>query len=479
MHGVKRHIKPMTKRVIISFLLIFFVFLGDARATDQYAGNWNMTSMSLFVKVRSWGEHCGPRPGSYSSNKIRPVEIVVKGHHLIFSKGGTRTDRCGSPNPRLYTISQDIRPGTWERSCQTAKNDPKFENGTYKFVAEGTKKLIYTAVSNFDWTLKGDHCIATSRERRVYVRAPANENEQKPERETGAPTEKKPDGEPACDRPGPIKNLIVRPRNTRIGPGQKTCFKAIGTDEKGCQFPVDATWTTSQNKKAVHGLVDHKGCFRAGQTAADAEGVYVVTAKAESNSGSARITVVFPDLGELFAARLNSSDDEEEEKPPATVTTKVSSTPPVEIKPAKITESDDLFDGPTIILIAAIIAIIGGVIALVFILRKQPLAKTASGLDAWPDAPSPIAGAGDETWQICPTCGMKLPKDALFCPQDRTRLAAEISGAETESDAQPTSVNIGMVCPACHRGYEPGSKFCPHDSEALIPYPEWRKINRT
>ena len=32
----------------------------------------------------------------------------------------------------------------------------------------------------------------------------------------------------------------------------------------------------------------------------------------------------------------------------------------------------------------------------------------------------------------------------------------------------------GMVCPKCYRGYDPGAKFCPHDSEKLVPYPEWR-----
>ena len=303
------------------------MLLGDVQAGDQYAGNWNMTSMSLSVKIKSWGEHCGPRPGSYSSKKSRPVEIVAKGHHLIFSKGGTRTDRCGSPNPRLYTISQSIRPGWWERVCQTAKNDPKFEKGNYKVVAEGTRKLIYTAVSNFDWTLKGDHCIATSEERRIYVRISMEKKEEKTKSKIEEPPVTEPSDEPLCKQPGAINHLTVLPRKARIGPGQKTCFKAIGVDENDCRFPVEAKWTASQNKKVVHGLVTQNGCFRAGQTAADAEGLYVVTAKVGSKSDTARIVVVFPDLGELFSARLKPLDNGEEE-PPATSTSKTPTKPP-------------------------------------------------------------------------------------------------------------------------------------------------------
>ena len=136
----------------------------------------------------------------------------------------------------------------------------------------------------------------------------------------------------------------------------------------------------------------------------------------------------------------------------------------------------------TAILFTIILGLVGVVIAIIFIVRKNQLAKNASGLDSWLDDPSSFQAADNEIrekWQICPTCGMKLPKDALFCPNDRTSLAPDKSEPETESNSQPTSSNIGMVCPSCHRGYEPGSKFCPHDSEPLIPYPEWRETNRT
>jgi hypothetical protein len=420
-----------------------------------------MTSMSLSVKIKSWGEHCGPRPGSYISKKSRPVEIVAKGHHLIFSKGGTRTDRCGSPNPRLSTISKNIEPGTWERVCKTSENDPKFEKGQYRLFAESTRKLIYTAVSHFDWTLKGDHCIATSDERRIYVRAKADKKEEKTASKSKTPPTVDPSAKPDCEQTGAIKKLTVLPHTTRIGPGQGACFKAIGIDEAGCRFPVDAKWTAAQNDKIVSGLVTQKGCFRAGNTAADAEGRYSITAKVGNKSDSAKITVVYPDLGELFAARLKPLEDGEDEKPQTAA--QEPPIPPVIIKPATTSDSPGTFDVSTLLVTAILIAILGLAVVVVLIVRKNRLAEIES----------------TEKWQVCPTCGMKLPKDALFCPRDRTSLAPEKSESESEGSYPPSLSNTGMVCPACHRGYEPGAKFCPHDSEVLIPYPEWRKLNRT
>jgi hypothetical protein len=379
------------------------------------------------------------------------VEIIAKGPHLIFSRGGTRTDRCGSPNPRLSTISQKIEPGTWQRVCKTSKNDPKFEKGQYRLVAESTRKLVYTAVSHFDWTLKGDHCIATSDERRIYVRAKA----------ASPPPIVNPSAKPDCEQTGAIKKLTVLPRSIRIGPGQKACFKVMGIDETGCRFPVDAKWTATQNKKIVPGLVTPDGCFRAGPTAADAEGRYNIIAKAGNKSVSAKITVVYPDLGELFAARLKPLEDVEKDVPQAKA--KAPSSPPVVIKPASTSAQSGSFDVSTLLVPAILITILAIAVVVVLIVRKNRLAGIG----------------GTEKWQFCPTCRMKLPKEALFCPHDRTSLAPLKSESEAEGDYPPSLSNSGMVCPACHRGYELGSKFCPHDSEVLIPYPEWRKLNRT
>ncbi|MCP4196488.1 MAG: zinc ribbon domain-containing protein [Proteobacteria bacterium] len=451
----------MIRHLLVAFFFVSFFVPATVLSADRYDGNWNMISMSISVQVKSWGKHCGPRPGSYSSNKSRPVEIVAKGPHLIFSRGGTRTDRCGSPNPRLSTISQNIEPGTWQRVCKTSKKDPKFEKGQYRLVAENTRRLIYTAVSHFDWTLKGDHCIATSDEKRIYVRAKAGKKEEKTATISKAPPATDPAAKPDCEQTGAIKKLTVLPHTTRIGPGQGTCFKAIGIDEAGCRFPVDAKWTAAQNNKIVPGLVTQKGCFRAGKTAADAEGRYRITAKVGDKSDSAKITVVYPDLGELFAARLKPLEDGEEEKPQTTTQTPPS--PPVIIKPATTSNSPGTFDVSTLLVPAILIAILGLAVVVVLIVLRNRLAEIG----------------GTEKWQVCPTCGMKLPKDALFCPNDSTSLAPEKTESESEVGYPPSLSNTGMVCPACHRGYDPDAKFCPHDSEVLIPYPEWRKLNRT
>jgi hypothetical protein len=470
----------MIRHLVIALLCAACFVPITAPAADRYAGNWNMISMSLSVQIKSWGEHCGPRPGSYRSNASRPVVIVAKDRHLIFSKGGTRTDRCGSPNPRLSTISQHVGPGTWERICKTSKDDPKSETGHYKLVTEGAQKLIYTAVSHFDWTLKGDHCVASSEERRVYVAAKAVKKVDGTIGNSATPPTVDPTATTDCEQSGSVKQLTVLPRSTRIGPGQKACFKAIGIDETGCRFPVDAKWTATQNKKIVLGLVTQNGCFRAGPTAADAEGRYNITAKVGNKSVSAKITVVYPDLGDLFAARLKPLEDVEEDLPQAKPETQ--SRRPVVIKPASTRVQSGSFDASTLLVPAILITILGLAMVVVILIRKNRLTKDAGRSNIRPDDPVslvPTEIGRTKRWQICPTCGMKLPKEALFCPHDRTSLAPEESASEADGDYPSSLSNTGMVCPTCHRGYDQGSKFCPHDSEALIPYPEWRKLNRS
>jgi hypothetical protein len=47
---------------------------------------------------------------------------------------------------------------------------------------------------------------------------------------------------------------------------------------------------------------------------------------------------------------------------------------------------------------------------------------------------------------------------------------------EWRDDPNPTPIGekSGMICPRCHRGYDSDARFCPHDSEKLVPYFEWR-----
>ncbi|MCP4605007.1 MAG: zinc ribbon domain-containing protein [Proteobacteria bacterium] len=508
------------RRSSIILALSILSLTATARAAEKFAGQWEMTFMSLKVTVESWGENCGPEPVSYTSKRARPVTIEARGRHVVFSKGGMRTDRCSSPNPRLTTISKKTTPGNWKRICQTKKNDPKFERGEYSLVAKGDLRLEYTGISKFDWTLKGDHCIARSDERRTYIRVspidkkeeqtPEKKEEQIPEKEEEQTPEKKEAEiekkiiDPLCEDPGPTLRIVIQPRKVRLGPGEGICFKAVAVDANGCKVVTKTTWTAMQGGQAVNGLLSTNGCFRAGDTAADSEGLYIVTARTQGKTDSSQVTVVFPDLGELLAARLNPLEDLDKTEeadagsapvsPDSSASIKAPPTPPSALPPVV---HKDTVSKPTpkkaeknpgslaIILVISGIAFIGLLLIIIFSFKKRALRKKSEGDDfeAWIDAsngPSkhgrdksvPVQKQKKEPHQavICPMCGNKFPKEARFCPHDRAPLVPEDEIVDTNSSES----NPGMVCPKCHRGYDSASHYCPHDSESLVPFPEWR-----
>ena len=56
----------------------------------------------------------------------------------------------------------------------------------------------------------------------------------------------------------------------------------------------------------------------------------------------------------------------------------------------------------------------------------------------------------------------------------KRRPSAQAASAQASADAQSASRELppraqAMVCPACHRDYAPGLRFCPHDARDLVP----------
>lgn len=506
---------------------ILFVFPLKGVGMEKFAGPWEMTSMTFGVKVESWGENCGPRPVSYTSKKVRPVDIAVRGNHLLFSSGGMRTDRCGSPNPKLRSISKKVSSGLWKTVCETDDNDPKYERGVYMLKAKGDDKLEYLATSKFDWTLKGDHCIAVSEERRTFRRVdrgsgalPLPTEEAKPEPQPveeepsevpaapdseGGPRRKLDDVEPWCDTPGPAKKIVIHPPKFQLGPGEKVCFKALAIDEEGCRTPVRATWTATQNNRIVRGPMSSNGCFSAGDTAADAEGNYSITARVGSKSDTAEVSVIFPDLGELFAARLRPLQDFQPEQKtqnendpspvvPATPSATVSpgAAGDRSLVPSSVQEGDEsgIF---WVILGLLAVAFAGFTAVIVIAIRRRDLGRreiSDSVVGFLNDSNAAVKfdeesrkGGGktepqpSESKVSCPNCGRQFPTGARFCPHDRSPLNNPEQN-KNELIITGSRNSAGMVCPNCHRGYDETARFCPHDSARLVPYVEWRKTNK-
>ena len=494
-----------------SLLLIptatFWVLLAsDASAAEQWAGDWVMKRIAVDVTVQSWGPNCGIEPKSFSRTTNSSVQIKETNGHLIFSTADIRTDTCGSMNPKVRSVLAKKGGGRWKRVCKTAADDPKSEEGEYLLEADGSNHLEYTAASKFNWTLKGDHCIASSIERRTYVRVgssnatpslPPISNIKAPPAAEPAPS---PDNEdiyqnPECATPGKTIRIEVSPRSAVIGPGERICLSVTFVDAVGCKTEPDKriVWTAKQDDRAIPRLMTANGCFQAGDTAADSEGTYIVTAASGGKTAEASITVAFPDLGELFAARLRPLEDAEPEQPEEVAET----TPPTPIKidtvpsparslpvqaPTPQAEEDGSAPYLLISIIAAMVLLVASVI--IFLKKRRTSMdeeaaeeedfeqsllirgfKAASDL---PEAPfsKPRSSTERVKGKICPKCGNKFDVFSSFCPYDKSDLVL-ISPGSTDA---PT----GMICPKCHRGYEGDAKYCPHDAEQLVPYADWR-----
>jgi hypothetical protein len=428
--------------------------------------------------------------------------IESRGPHLVFSKGGIRTDRCSSPNPRLKTVSQQQTGTSWKRVCQTPVGDPRFERGEYRLLARSETKLQYNAISKFDWSLKEDHCVARSEEQRIYVRrAPAPE-EEAPGDEDGKEDDGEGDEDKGVDTgeeevdvaecEGEPRRIGVVPRSARLGPGEKACFRAVGYFADGCRQNVDATWTVKQDGHPIQGLLSAGGCFRAGDTAAESEGLYVVSGRFGGHSDTAEVIVVFQDFSELLGARLRPLDDldegEEEkarEEPEAPVPAEPTPPTPAPQEGAEA-QGPAAGDGGGfpiwLILVFLGVALAGFVVVIVMSLRKRSTPEPWEDDTLEPPPPGPRRGRSrDEaasSERVCPACGERFPPDAAFCPNDGSSLRA--ASAEEGSDgAESGERDAGMVCPRCHRGYDAGARFCPHDSAELVPYAEWRRSHRT
>jgi hypothetical protein len=492
----------MPPRALTAALAVTLLAAG-AGADERYAGRWKRTSLKLTVQIESWGEDCGPEPKSYGSAKEVETGIVSQGKHLVFSTGNLRTDRCMSPNPHLQSVSESSGGGSWKRVCQTPASDSKSERVEYSLVASGTDRLNFRALSRFDWTLKGTKCVATLDETRVFVRVPGDDG---PATADKPPADKTAGGKQAtgkaatqgasgdegaeCETHGPARRLTIAPREARIGPGERVCFVAHGHDENNCRFPVNAAWVATQDGQEVGGLLSRGGCFSAGANAADSEGEYEISARFDGKKATAQVTVAFPDLGDLLAARLRPADDDEAVEIPAAASASHPLAPAaMPVVPAAVGS------GGTLLLVA----VIGGIVLLaaaalvvVIVLRKRSAPRGPAEDDDWDDgsplhqaplprrelpsaslAPDPAPGTtpGEAGALRCPRCQATFPAGARFCPHDGGTLVPAAASAEG-GDAP------GMICPKCHRPYEPGARFCPHDKEMLVPYPVWRERQR-
>ena len=65
---------------------------------------------------------------------------------------------------------------------------------------------------------------------------------------------------------------------------------------------------------------------------------------------------------------------------------------------------------------------------------------------------------------LCPACHRGYPPGLRFCPHDARDLVPA-------TDSAARSSSVGVTCPTCKRAFDAGKKFCAFDGEELVPLP--------
>jgi hypothetical protein len=479
----------MRNAIIIALLTVALLRPCSVSAESTYIGDWMLSSTSVQIAIESWGKDCGTKPQSRANSPSYPVEIREESGQLIFSKGSLRTDACGSPNPKVQSVLAKRTSTYWKRVCQTAVDDPKFEQGEYVLTAVDDNRLEYSAVSNFNWTINGNHCKATSTERRTYLRTPKTDpgsdpssvfkndsaiNHQTDKKTGSSESESDLATDTQCEFSMPAVRVEISPKKVEVVPGNRVCLFATAYDHNGCTVTAgtEFNWSATQNGQSFPRLIFPNGCFRAGETAAESEGMYLVSARMAGKVATAKVMVTFPDLGDLIAARLDPLDDdvapladssatETKSKLSKTLTATTPAAVPVRpaavsVPQAAVSVPPDGFNHLSVILIIGLFSLAGICGAVVILLHFKK--RRSSQKNEFPEK--------KRASLLCPFCGRTFETNANFCPYDKSALRPSLpsSGA----------VLHGMICPKCHRGYDADARFCPHDAMELIPYSEWR-----
>ena len=441
-------------RRLISAVLLVLGWPAAALAQDSpepppnYEGSWARSGQSISVDVSSWGPDCGPRPQSSSGGGGGRVSIRQADRELVLS-GGVRTERsdgCWSMNPRVRRVSHSQSQGSWRTTCRTAADDPKFEEGTYSLRATSPNAIVYREASRYDWRLQADHCVARITLSWTYSRVGAapppiaqepDEPPTTPENDTPPPVR--------CASPGEPARILLDP-GRRVEAGEQVCVRPRVVDASGCDTPAVAQLESPDTTLSGN-------CFEVPAEAPDGQR-YRVQASAGSLRAETTLVVRSPDIMGYLAARTEDNGAAAAE---ATTPPSAPSAGGLSAEPARPREDPILW---LVLVIAAVALLILGVAFVLFRnQRRQP--TSAQRRSSRGSGPRPAATGDPERERgrlICPTCHAEF-EEGQFCPHDASRLAEGVD-----------EVRPGAVCPRCHRGFDPSIRYCPHDSEELVPF---------
>jgi hypothetical protein len=95
--------------------------------------------------------------------------------------------------------------------------------------------------------------------------------------------------------------------------------------------------------------------------------------------------------------------------------------------------------------------------------RRRP-GVAAPGVATAELSPAPRELAPRPQAMVCPACHRDYAPGLRFCPHDARDLVPA-------SDPAARAAGSGSTCPTCKRSYDAAKKFCAFDGEELVPLP--------
>ena len=443
----------MLARALPASVIVLALFAPSsvAYADGPFQGDWRQGSMSIDVRVDTWGPDCGPRPQSSTVPARGTVQVTQEGDHLSF--GGRRSTRgCWSDNRAVRVVSSRVQSGSWQILCRTPPDDPRRETGTYTLRASGNDRIELTDETDYDWTLNESHCTAHVTTRQTFERtggaAPPPATTTTTSRPPPTTTAEPP--EPACT-PGTAARVTLRPASSEVAVGERVCFTARVVDAQGC---------TVRGRSAELSVASgSSGALRSNCLEVTSAGEAVVVARSEAFEARTTVRASSQDLSGLIAHRGEGGvlgTDEATAGQDAGVAARAAST--------------GTGVSPWLLVVAGLAIALASVAAVALTLRGRRRraelaareAQRGSIASSMPEPIAPVAPTAGAQAMICPICRRGYPAGTSVCVKDHERLVPYAEFVAKREQNVPE-----RVCPTCGTRYPGTTKFCGKDGTTL------------
>jgi hypothetical protein len=501
-------VRPRSFRLFVRWTLFLFALAAWIRVSPASAdavvdGTWKQGPLKEDYTVQKWLSACGPAPVSGSSGGGESVSVRLEGDELAFLGGGRvfHTNQCYDQMPTLVreTHTRDPSGKTWRTRCTTPPSDPRRAAINTLVTITSDKHIDIAESGRYEISLNEGKCTADVKRTRgldlVSNAAPVAETPTATPAATATPI---PTANP-CASPGEPKRLEARPSRKLLRTGDTFTFRAIVTDDAGCATRTGTTWSLADPGASTNG-VKLEGSGKLTIAPYAAEGTYELIASAAGKSARVSVEVASPSRYDDLLASSGLNDAGESEG----VSTVAITGETLGGADAKAQDGSARRRTQFLAVVATLVIVLG--VVAIFGARRtrraesieraaqerhrerlreveeRRLAKRAKHDAALRAHESSLAEAAqvaaedaqsvaplETTRMLCTACRRDYDPGSTYCPQDSNRLVP-INGPVSSGPA-------GSICPTCKRGFDPGIKVCPHDQDELVPYPLFASRN--